>query len=139
MKRLVVDASALISGVVSKPASPPALLLSAIHQGAFEPVVCPQLLTELHRALDRPKLRPHLAERTADEIVEGIARASIRFADPDTPEAILRDPNDDYLVALAHAAGAEAIVTGDLDLLDHPDLNPKAIKPREACQLLGLL
>jgi len=30
---------------------------------------------------------------------------------------VCRDPRDDYLVALAVASGAEAIVTGDLDLL----------------------
>jgi uncharacterized protein len=33
---------------------------------------------------------------------------------------VLRDPKDDYLVALARASDAEAIVTGDRDLLEHP-------------------
>lgn len=37
----------------------------------------------------------------------------------------VRDPGDDYLVALARAAGAEAIVTGDRDLLDHEGLVPQ--------------
>ena len=52
--------------------------------------------------------------------------------------AILRDPDDDYLVALARGAGAEAIVSGDRDLLDHPGLEPPAIDARRACELLGL-
>jgi predicted nucleic acid-binding protein len=54
-------------------------------------------------------------------------------------EAILRDSEDDYLVALARKASAEAIVTGDKDLLDHVGLEPNAISPREACELLGLV
>ncbi|HZV75264.1 MAG TPA: hypothetical protein VFF79_16255 [Conexibacter sp.] len=30
------------------------------------------------------------------------------------------------------------IVTGDKDLLEHPGLNPPALTPRAACELLGL-
>lgn len=41
-------------------------------------------------------------------------------------------PADDYLVALARESGAEAIVTGDKDLLDHPGLEPAAIGARSA-------
>ena len=37
---------------------------------------------------------------------------------------MLRDPDDDYLSALALDANADAIVTGDRDLLDHADLVP---------------
>lgn len=36
-------------------------------------------------------------------------------------------------------AGAKAIVGGDKDLLDHPDLEPPAIDARSTCQLVGLL
>jgi predicted nucleic acid-binding protein len=59
--------------------------------------------------------------------------------DPDPPPAVLRDPADDYLPALALDANADAIVTGDRDLLDHTGLMPEAITPREACRRLGLL
>jgi uncharacterized protein len=52
---------------------------------------------------------------------------------------VLRDPTDDFLVALARAASAEAIVSGDADLLDHDGLEPPAIHARAACELLGLL
>jgi predicted nucleic acid-binding protein len=52
---------------------------------------------------------------------------------------VLRDPKDDYLVALAVAGRAEAIVTGDRDLLDHDGLVPPAITPRDACERFGLL
>lgn len=50
--------------------------------------------------------------------------------DPFAPKPILRDPEDDYLLALADAADAVLIVTGDKDLLDHPNLDPPAINAR---------
>ena len=67
-----------------------------------------------------------------------ITSACVQLRDPGDPPSILRDPDDDYLVALALTAGARAIVTGDRDLLDHPGLNPPALTARAACDLLGL-
>lgn len=52
---------------------------------------------------------------------------------------MLRDADDDYLVALARAARAEAIVTGDGDRLEHAGLEPPAITARAACAILELL
>ncbi|MGI8578783.1 MAG: hypothetical protein ACR2KG_12925 [Nocardioidaceae bacterium] len=49
--------------------------------------------------------------------------------DPGPPPARVRDPDDDYLVALAEATAA-VIVTGDADLLD-ADLQPGAITPHD--------
>jgi hypothetical protein len=44
-----------------------------------------------------------------------------------------------YLVALAREAGADTIVSGDKDLLDHAGLEPPALSAREACELVGLI
>jgi len=51
---------------------------------------------------------------------------------------LLRDPNDDYLLVLVASAGAQAIVTDDKDLLEHPGLHPPAITARQALEQLGL-
>jgi predicted nucleic acid-binding protein len=59
--------------------------------------------------------------------------------DPRQSAAILRDPNDDFLIEIARTAEADAIVTGDKDLLDHAGLQPPAITARAACELLGLI
>lgn len=40
---------------------------------------------------------------------------------------VLRDPDDDFLLALTSTAEAAAVVSGDGDLLEHPDLDPPAI------------
>jgi predicted nucleic acid-binding protein len=67
-----------------------------------------------------------------------IERVAIVVADPPAPARVVRDPEDDYIVALARSANADRIVTGDRDLLDHPGLEPTAINAREACVILGL-
>ena len=62
------------------------------------------------------------------------------MADPPGPHAaVCRDPDDDYLVALATASGADAIVTGDLDLLavDPKQLSFEVVTPRQLVDRLG--
>jgi predicted nucleic acid-binding protein len=68
-----------------------------------------------------------------------IREAGTLLDDPVNPPSVLRDPEDDYLVALARVSGVEAIVTGDRDLLDHGSLRPPAIDARAACKLLALV
>jgi len=52
--------------------------------------------------------------------------------DPDPVPHVLRDPDDDYLVALADTSAAEAIVSGDLDLHEATGLPIMVLTPREA-------
>jgi hypothetical protein len=66
--------------------------------------------------------------KEGDEAIEWIGE---RFADGTPPTTTWSRWRE---------AGAEAIVSGDKDLLDHAgELEPKAINAREACELLGLL
>jgi putative PIN family toxin of toxin-antitoxin system len=88
--------------------------------------------------LRKPYFAARLSEQEASEAIAAIERAVTMLPDPDQPPPILRDPRDDYLIALARAAGADSIVTGDRDLLEHEDLSPRAISPREACRQFGL-
>jgi uncharacterized protein len=112
LTRLVIDASALLSGIASNPERPPGLLLAALYERAFEPVICPKLLGEVRRGLHRGYFRRRVPEHDIERIVLTIARASVQLRDPKDPPPILRDPTDDYLVALARTARARAIVTG---------------------------
>lgn len=140
MKRLVIDASTLVSGIASPHGeAPPCLIYDALTEATFDAILCPQLLTEIERALRKPYFRDLVEEREISEIVATIRDAGIVLNDPVDPPALLRDPTDDYLVALAREAGAVAIVTGDRDLLEHADLEPPALHARAACELLGLL
>lgn len=140
MRRLVVDPNTLASGIVDPfGEKPPRLLFAALIGVSFEVVVCPEVLHEVRKTLRKPYFKKRVSVEEVRKAVARIERVAIRQEDPEDIEKILRDPGDDYLVALARGSGAEAIVTGDKDLLDHPGLEPEAIDARRACELLGLL
>ena len=136
--RLVLDSNILLSALRGHPDSPSAKLLTAIREGAVQAVACPALITEVREGLRNPYFATRISEREADEALAAIERAAVMLSDPPAPAKVLRDPSDDYLVALAHAGDAEAIVTGDKDLLEHAELTPRAIRPRQACDELRL-
>jgi putative PIN family toxin of toxin-antitoxin system len=139
LTRIVVDASALLSASVAAPDTPLSLLLGAVRAGTVETVVCDHLLGEVRRGLESRYFRERISDEEREGILDGIAHVALSMADPADPPSIVRDPKDDYLIALAKDAGATAIVTGDRDLLDHDGLQPPALTPREACVQLGLV
>jgi putative PIN family toxin of toxin-antitoxin system len=140
LKRLVIDASTLVSGITgSSNESPPCLIFDALSEMSVEAIICPRLLVEVERALRKPYFRTRIDDQEIGEAVSVIRDAGIMLPDPTDPAAVLRDQTDDYLVALARVAGADAIVSSDGDLLDHADLSPPAINPRAACELLALI
>lgn len=115
------------------------MLLDGLENLDFEAVVCPKLLGELRKALRKPYFRERVSAEEARKAVKRIQAVAIALADPTDVEPTFRDPKDDYLLALGREASAEAVVTGDKDLLDHEgELEPRAISPREACDLFGL-
>lgn len=140
MKRFVVDASTLVSGVASRPGGgPPWLLLAALLDFEFEAIVCPKLLDEFRNALSNDYFRDRFEQDDLGEIAVAVEEAAVIRDNPEEVEAMLRDPDDDYLVALARQSDAEAIVTGDSDLLDHEGLAPQPLDARQACRRLGLI
>lgn len=140
MKRLVVDASTLVSGVASRPGGgAPWLILAALLDFEFEAIACPKLIGEFKDALTNRYFRERFDADELAEIVANVEEAATAYNDPKEIEALLRDPDDDYLVALARDAEADAIVTGDRDLLDHSGLKPTALDARNTCKLLGLI
>jgi putative PIN family toxin of toxin-antitoxin system len=139
VRGFVVDASTLLAGVVGRPEGTPALILPALIDSKFDALACPRLLAEVSRGLESRHFRARLEEGQAADIVAAISESTVHLRDPDNPEPVLRDPVDDYLVALARAGGAEAIITGDKNLLEHIGLDPPPAITRAACQLLGLI
>ncbi|MGH2984931.1 MAG: putative toxin-antitoxin system toxin component, PIN family [Solirubrobacterales bacterium] len=138
MTRLLLDASVLLSATVARPGTPISLLLDAVEDGKVQMVACEHLLDEVRRGLNGPYFRERLPADDREAVLTGLKRIAVMRDDPASPPSVLRDPDDNYLPALALDASAEAIVTGDRDLLDHVGLEPDAITPREACRRLGL-
>jgi uncharacterized protein len=125
--RAVVDVNVLISAVLSaKGAS--AEVLRASRDGRFELVVSEMLLAELKRALDYPKLRKPIPPEKAAAFTNWMRDHASLADDPESPPPVSsRDPDDNYLLALAISRRAY-LVTGDQDLLvlsdDLPILTP---------------
>jgi uncharacterized protein len=122
-----------VSAVIN-PYGTPARIVEAVADGAITAVVTQQLLDELAAVLTRPKFRRWISVADAIAFVESLGGHADLRDDPGPPKTGVRDPNDDYLVALAEAADA-LIVTGDDDLLA-AGIEPSAITP---AQLLARL
>ncbi|MHB1446238.1 MAG: putative toxin-antitoxin system toxin component, PIN family [Acidimicrobiales bacterium] len=129
-----MDPNVWVSGLIN-PYGAPAGAVRAVMDRQVTAVVTQHLLDELADVLARPKLRRWIALDDAFALVDALSReADLRSAPSATPQRV-RDPDDDYLVALAEETGA-VIVTGDADLLE-ADLTPPAITPRDLIEQLG--
>jgi putative PIN family toxin of toxin-antitoxin system len=127
--RAVLDANVLVCALIS-PVGPSGRIVSAWAAERFELVVSPMLPGELSRVLARPKFRRWVSEQAAAEFVLGLKEAALLIADPTVRPQVSRDPDDDYLVALAQAADADVLVSGDGDLIDLVNSDPAVLSPR---------
>ena len=125
---MVIDPNVWVSAVIN-PFGVPARVVEAVITGKLVAVVSQHLLDELTAVLIRPTFRRWVSVTDAVAFVETLAGYADLYPDPGTPASRTRDPNDDYLVALAEAAVA-VIVSGDADVLD-ADLETPAISPRD--------
>ena len=124
----------IIFGLLS-PAAPPARLLRACADGAFELIASSALLEELERALDYPKLRRRIPPDDAAAALGWVRKLAAIAPDPAQPYRVRsEDPGDDYLIALASAQRAP-LVSGDQHLLDLADEIP-VLSAREFLELL---
>lgn len=117
MARAVLDPGVLVSALIT-PTGKPAKLLLAARAGSFELIVSPQLLDELEGVLQREKFRRYVDLDGVTAYLDLLRRNAQLVADPEAPPPIrCTDPDDDYLIALAHSQSA-ALVSGDSDLLE---------------------
>lgn len=115
--RAVVDVNVLISGALSAKGSS-AEILRASRDGQSELVISEMLLAELARTLAYPKLRKRIPPEKAAAFANWVRDHGTLAEDPASPPPPVgsRDPDDDYLLALAIDRRAY-LVTGDQDLL----------------------
>ncbi len=137
MIRAVIDPGVLIAGLIT-PGGVPAAIIGAWTRGAFELVVSHLLLEELTTTLLRPKFRRWATESDVVAFVEVLRHAAVIVEDPAEVEPISRDPNDDYLVALAREARAHVLVSSDGDLTSIEGNDPPVVTPRRFLSSLDL-
>ena len=137
LRRVVFDTNVFVAAVTSREGVCARLLLDA-RSGRYRLVASPMLLDELSAVLVRPKFRRYLSVEEARRFVEVIRKlADIVDDPPDGEEPITDDPDDDFLVVLAEAVGADVLVSGDphLTTLQRPGLT--VMTPRSLLDALN--
>ena len=132
--RLVLDTNVLLSALVFHVGSP-AWLRHAWRSGTVRPLASRDTTAELIRVLHYPKFRLTRGEREdlLDDYLPRCETVPVP-ASIEVPEC--RDPFDRPFLELALAAGADALLTGDKDLLELagcfpvPILAPAAFRRR---------
>lgn len=136
MPRAVLDPNVLISALIT-PRGASARILLELRGGAFELIASPALLAELRTVLRRDKFRQCASVDEVGAFVELIRVECTLVEDPEpSGVGVTGDPGDEYLVALARAARADVLVSGDPDLLRLRSRIPVR-SPREFLDSLG--
>jgi uncharacterized protein len=135
--RAVLDTNVVVSALIW--GGTPFKLLQAAIDGDIELYTSPALLSELREVLAREHLAMRLVKQQSSiEAAIGLyGDLAIPFNPLATPRAVLNDVDDDQVIAVALAAGAELIVTGDRDLLVlHPWQGIQILKPADALKFV---
>jgi uncharacterized protein len=116
--KLAVDTNVLLSGTLWTGAA--SRLVDALLDGVATLCLSASVLAEFAEVIQREKFRPRLEQggRSAEAILScfGVVAFVVKPAAIPVPAA-LRDPDDIHVLACAMAAHADAIVSGDKDLL----------------------
>lgn len=133
---VVLDTNVLLSALHSETGAP-AETLDGWRAGCFRLATSNEQIKEFKRAASYQKLRGHLPRHAVGRVVNELRRADVvlerlRRAG-DSP-----DPGDDFLLAMAAAAGADFLVTGDKALLRLKRIaKTRIVSPRRFAAILG--
>lgn len=130
MIRAVLDTNILVSYLLTHRPPIADLIDHHLAEEHFVLLTAPELLQELARVLAYPKLQRYIAPAEATRVLALIAALGTVVDLPEVVPRICRDPDDDWVIACAVMGRADAIVSGDRDLLalahvrDIPILTP---------------
>jgi putative PIN family toxin of toxin-antitoxin system len=109
--RLVLDTNILLSALMVR-GTPPDRLYEEWRHGRFQLASAEQQLDELRRVSRRPFFQERLTASEIGRMVNDIRRLAT-MCSPLPDVSVSPDPNDDFLLAIAQAADADYLVTGD--------------------------
>ena len=109
--RVVLDTGILITALITKD-TPPDLIYQAWRKKKFELITSEWQLAELRRVSRYPKLRKYLIPSEAGNMINGLGYQAHVLTDLPTLE-VSQDPDDNPVLAMAVAGGADFLVSGD--------------------------
>jgi putative PIN family toxin of toxin-antitoxin system len=109
--RVVIDTNVLISALLSS-TSLPAHLVTLWQEGRFDLLTSADQLDELMRVTRYPKIRDRLAPALAGRLINQIKDLAVSIENSPLV-TISPDPDDNYLLGIASAGGADFLLTGD--------------------------
>jgi len=112
--RLVIDTNLWISFIISKKLN---LLEPILFAENTRILFSSELIEELQATITKPKLKKYFSENALEEMLT-VFDPYIDFITVKSTVSICRDPNDNFLLALAKDGKANYLLTGDSDLLD---------------------
>lgn len=119
MIRAVIDTNVFVSGTVglNRPDSIPGEILRKWHRGLFVQITSDPIISEVRRTLNEPYFAVRISELDRILAVDALITYGQHVALPSSVEAVSTHPEDDLILATALQGGADAIVTGDKQLL----------------------
>jgi putative PIN family toxin of toxin-antitoxin system len=127
--RVVLDTNTLVAAAYS-PASASRRIVDACLRGDLTAVLSPDLEREYEMILGRA-----VRVRSYDAALRAFLQQAMLVEPTETPRVVPEDPEDDKLVAVARAAGAEVIVTNDRHLLALDPLDQlRVLRPTDFLQ-----
>jgi uncharacterized protein len=130
----VLDSTILVSAFLT-PGGAADTLIDHAKAGRLTGVVAEDILAETARVLlATPRIRQRYPYTDADvqDYLQGIRQAALVVSDLPPLSGIVRDPNDDMILACAVAVSASHVVTRDDDLLSLGSYEGSAIVTPEA-------
>jgi len=136
--RVVLDTGILIAALITTD-TPPALIYQAWRKKRFDLITSIWQLNEFRRVSRYPKLRRFLKPAEAGNMVNGLLRQATVLENLPTVD-LSPDPNDNPVLAMAGAARAQYLVTGDkADLLALRTIGAaRIVTAREFVESLGI-
>lgn len=120
--KIVLDSNIIVSGILWK--GKPGKIVEKWLSGEFTLILSEQLLAEYTEIIERLSNNPDLTESWKNVFVKEAV-----FIEVTEVEQISRDPDDDFVLALAMKGNADLIISGDRDLLDLKDFPIPILTP----------
>ena len=116
-ERLVIDSNVWIAALIS-PTGAARQLVDAVLDNDIDILMSEATFTELVSRLDRPKFDRYREPEAWNLFLSELVELALWLEDAGTATGISRDPDDDKFLALTAIGQADAIISGDRDLLE---------------------